>query len=90
MLLAGIHQKQELCDVEAVVPNVSGAETMVEMINKHVVAYLSHYLENEGMPVTFVTALLKASLSNDAIDETDMALTELASQTQVTMRPPWG
>ena len=48
-------------NVEAVVPNVSEAETMVEMINKNVVAYLSHYLRDEGMPATFVTDLLKTS-----------------------------
>ena len=60
-LVAEMHQKQEMGDVEAVVPNMPEAETMVEMINKNVVAYLTHYLKDEGMPAMFVTDLLKAS-----------------------------
>jgi hypothetical protein len=60
-LVAEMHQKQEMGDVEAVVPNMPEAETMVEMINKNVVAYLTHYLKDEGMPANFVTNLLKAS-----------------------------
>ena len=59
-LLAKIHQKEKMSDVEAVVPNMSEAETMVEMINKNVVVYLSHYLGDEGMSATFVTDLFKA------------------------------
>ena len=60
-LVAEMHQKQEMGDVEAVVPNMPEAETMVEMINKNVVAYLTHYLMDENMPTAFVTDLLKAS-----------------------------
>lgn len=60
-LVAEMHQKQEMGDVEAVVPNMPEAETMVEMINKNVVAYLTHYLMDENMPTAFVTNLLKAS-----------------------------
>ena len=37
------------------------AETMVEMMKKNVVAYLTNYLKDEGMPASFVTDLLKAS-----------------------------
>ena len=48
-------------NVKAVVPNMSEAETPVEIINKNVVAYLSHYLGDKGMPAIFVTELLKVS-----------------------------
>ena len=58
LLVATMHQKQEMGDVKAVVPNMSEAETMVRMINNNVVAYLSRYLRDEGMPATFVTDLL--------------------------------
>ena len=56
-----MHQKQEMGDAKAVVSNVPEAETMVKMINKNVVAYLSHYLRDEDTPATFVTDLLNAS-----------------------------
>ena len=60
-LLAEIHQKQAMGDVEAVVPDIEEAEMKVAMINKNVVAYLSNYLVDVGMPADFVTELLKAS-----------------------------
>ena len=60
-LLAEIHQEQVMGDVEAVVPNIEEAEMMVAMINKNVVAYLSHYLVDAGIPSSFVKALLKSS-----------------------------
>ena len=60
-LLAEIHQKHAMGDVEAVIPNVDEAEVMVAMINKNVVAYLSNYLVDVGLPKAFVTDLLQAS-----------------------------
>ena len=47
--------------VEAVVPNTEEADMVVAMINKNVVAYLSNYLVDAGMPTYFVIALLKSS-----------------------------
>ena len=38
LLVVDMDQKHEMGDVEVVVPNVPAAETMVEMINKYVVA----------------------------------------------------
>ena len=61
LLVAEIHRKQEIGTVKTVVPNMPETETMVEMINKSVVAYLSYYLGDEGIPANFVTELLKAS-----------------------------
>jgi hypothetical protein len=60
-LLTEIHQKQAMGDMEAVIPNVAEAATMVAMINKNVVAYLLNYLVDAGMPTEFVTDLLKSS-----------------------------
>ena len=60
-LVAEMHQKQEMGDVEAVMPNTPESETMIETMNKNVVAYLTNYLKDEGTPAPFVTDLLKAS-----------------------------
>ena len=60
-LLAEIHQKHVMGDVEAVVLNVDEAEMTVAMINKNVVAYLSNYLVDVGLPKAFMTNLLKTS-----------------------------
>ena len=60
-LLAEIRQKHVMGDVEAVITNVDEAETMVAMINKNAVAYLSNYLVDVGLPKGFVTNLLQTS-----------------------------
>ena len=60
-LIAEIHQEHAMADVEAVIPDIPAAETMVLMMEKNIVAYLTHYLEDVGMDKVFVKELLKES-----------------------------
>ena len=71
-LIAEIHQEHAMADVEAVIPDIPAAETMVLMMEKNIVAYLTHYLEDVGMDKAFVKELLKESC--------DPALFHLAAQ----------
>ena len=59
--IAEIHQQHAMADVEAAIPNINESETMCLMMNKNIVAYLTHYLQDAGMDKTFVKELLKES-----------------------------
>lgn len=60
-LIAEIHQEHAMADVEAVIPDTPAAETMALMMEKNIVAYLTHYLHDGGMDKAFVKELLKES-----------------------------
>lgn len=66
-LVAEIHQRGPAGLVEVVIPNIPAAETMVHMMNKNVAAYLINYLPQQGIPLTFVQALLKKSVEPELL-----------------------
>ena len=60
-LIAEIHQEHAMADVEAVIPDIPAAETMALMMDKNIVAYLTHCLGDSGTDKEFVKGLLKES-----------------------------
>ena len=58
-----------MMNVDVVVGNTPAAEKMVEMMNKHVAAYLTHMLPSLGIGDTFIKNLLKASIDPSLIHE---------------------
>ena len=68
-LFAEVHQKQSGGVVEAVVPNTQEAESMVGSLNRHMPAFLKHYLLYRGLPEDFVTRLIVASCCPTLVSE---------------------
>jgi len=62
-LVAELHQRGLMGAVEIVVPNSPAAEQMIEMMNKHMGAFLFYYLTTVALlPESFVQALLIKSV----------------------------
>ena len=57
-LIAKAHQRGYMGSVNIVIPNTPEAETMVEMMNKQLHAYLMFYIEDQGLDKGFVRKLL--------------------------------
>ena len=57
-LIAKAHQRGYMGSVNIVIPNTPEAETMVEMINKKLPAYLKFYIEDQGLDKGFIRKLL--------------------------------
>jgi hypothetical protein len=60
-LIAELHQLMPMSHVEVVHPNCEEGEMILLNMEKNVVAYLQHYLVEEGMDKEFVHDLLKKS-----------------------------
>ena len=58
LLIAKAHQRGHMGSVYIVIPNTEEAETMVEMMNKQLPAYLTFYLDDLGMDKDFIRKLL--------------------------------
>ena len=58
-LIAELHQLMPMAPVEVVHPNCEEAETILLNMEKNVVAYLQHFLVEEGMDSNFVDTLLR-------------------------------
>ena len=56
-LIAEAHQRGHMGSVDIVIPNTPEAETMVEIINNELPAYLTFYLDNIGMDKYFIRKL---------------------------------
>jgi hypothetical protein len=62
-LFCEVHQFSPVSAIDAVIPNCPEAETMLEMMNKHIAAFLFHYLQTVvKMDEGSVMALLSASV----------------------------
>ena len=57
-LIAEAHQRGHMGSVDIVIPNRPEAETMVEMMNKQLPAYITFYLDALGMDEDFIRKLL--------------------------------
>ena len=58
-LIAEVHQESKLDSVDIVVPDIPEAESMVAMMNKQLLVYLSNYIVDAGMGKVFVNALIQ-------------------------------
>ena len=68
-LIVEVHQGQAMAHVEVVIPNAPEAETMTEMMDKNVVAYLKFYLIQAGMEKGFVNRLLSQTCDPSLLHE---------------------
>ena len=57
-LIAEAHQRGHMGSIYIMIPNTPEAETMVEIINNELPAYLTFYLDNIGMDKYFIRKLL--------------------------------
>ena len=64
-----IHQEGPMMNIDALVENTLAAETMVEMMNSNVAAYLTYMLLSLGIVQAFVKNCLKASVDPLLIHE---------------------